>query len=146
MKVRCIKGCRSGNIYTEGKIYNITKNGLECNDNYHYCKLYADEPKKLVEVMNETFYMQFELVEEKENTMKVYSKKMLEQMNVERVIFNNRATIVFLKNGNKGVAVCSEDDHNDPVVGFSVAYAVAVGTNGNKKQFKENVVKLEKRG
>ena len=78
-----------------------------------------------------------------ENKMKKISKtKMLKNMGVERVIFNGRATIVFLEDGTKGVAVADEKDAYDKSVGLAMAYAVAKATQGNKKQFKENVEKL----
>jgi hypothetical protein len=72
----------------------------------------------------------------------IYKKEMLKRMGVDRVIVNNKAVIVFLTNGDKGVAVCDENDYFDPMVGFSVAYAIAVGTKGNKTQFKKNLKKV----
>lgn len=68
--------------------------------------------------------------------------QLLKQMGVEQVIFNDKATIVILTTGEKGVAIKSEDDHFDPIIGFSTAYAMAEGTKGNKTQFKKLVNKL----
>ena len=62
-------------------------------------------------------------------------KDLLDNMGIEKVIFNENATIVYLTTGEKGVAVRSQNDSFDPVVGFSVAYAIAEGTRGNKRQF-----------
>ena len=72
----------------------------------------------------------------------IYKKEMLKRMGVDRAIVNDKAVIVFLTNGDKGVAVCDENDYFDPMVGFSVAYAMAVGTKGNKTQFKKNLKKV----
>ena len=69
-------------------------------------------------------------------------KDLLINMGVDRVIFNDDATIVYLNTGEKGVAKRAVDDEFDPVVGFCVAYAMAEGTSGNKKQFKNLVNKL----
>jgi len=75
---------------------------------------------------------------------KIYKKEMLKRMGVEKIIQNDKAVIVVLTNGNKGVAICDGQDYFDPLIGFSVAYAMAVGTKGNKKQFKNNVEKILK--
>jgi len=71
-------------------------------------------------------------------------KHLLKQMGIERVIFNEDATIVFLTTGEKGVAIRSSDDEFDPVIGLSVAYAIAKGTRGSKSKYKELVAKLHK--
>jgi len=75
---------------------------------------------------------------------KIYKKEMLKRMGVKKIIQNDKAVIVVLTNGIKGVAICDDEDYFDPLVGFSVAYAMAVGTKGNKKQFKNNVEKILK--
>ena len=69
-------------------------------------------------------------------------KDLLDNMGIEKVIFNENATIVCLTTGEKGVAVRSQDDHFDPVIGFSVAYTIAKGTKGNKSRLKELVNKM----
>jgi hypothetical protein len=74
----------------------------------------------------------------------IFTKQMMKQMGIERIIFNDEATIVFLKNGNKGVAVQGTRDEADRLIGLSVAYAIAVGTDGNKSQFRKNIIQLEK--
>jgi len=74
----------------------------------------------------------------------MYTKKMMDAMGVESVIVNDDAVIVTLKTGVKGVAVQSGDDEYDLGIGFAVAYAYAMGTNGSKVQFKKNMVKVEK--
>lgn len=68
--------------------------------------------------------------------------QLLKTMGIEKVIFNKDATIVYLSTGEKGVAKRSKDDEFDPVIGLSVAYAMAEGTRGNKSQFKKLVNKL----
>lgn len=68
--------------------------------------------------------------------------KLLERMGVKEVIFNDNATIVILTTGEKGVAKKSKDDTFDPIIGFSAAYAIAEGTQGNKTQFKKLVNKM----
>jgi len=75
---------------------------------------------------------------------KIYKKEMLKRMGVKKIIQNDKAVIVVLTNGIKGVAICDDEDYFDPLIGFSVAYAMAVGTKGNKKQFKNNVEKILK--
>ncbi len=80
---------------------------------------------------------------------KIMSKEMLKSMGVKKVIFNGSTTIVFLDDDTKGVAQCGKMDSNDPLVGFSVAYANAKATSGNKRQFKDNIdymVKKAKNG
>lgn len=62
-------------------------------------------------------------------------KDLLCHMGIDKVIFNENATIVYLTTGEKGVAIRSPEDTFDPIVGFSVAYAIAEGTRGNKRQF-----------
>jgi hypothetical protein len=74
----------------------------------------------------------------------IFTGQMIEKMGIEKVIFNDDATIVFLKDGRKGVAVQSASDDADRLIGLSVAYAIAVGTDGNKSQFRKNIIQLEK--
>jgi len=101
--------------------------------------------KKLFDINYQgvTFTIKNKDEEDKKNRT-IYKKEMLKRMGIERVIKNDKAVIIFLEDGTKGVALCDKDDHFDPVVGLSVAYAMAVGTNSNKKQFKENVSKIVK--
>jgi len=41
---------------------------------------------------------------------------------IKRVIVQNKAVIVILRNGDKGISTCSQDDTFDPYVGFTIAY------------------------
>ncbi len=77
-----------------------------------------------------------------DSNKRIYHKEMLKNMGIKEVIFNDYATVVILNNGNKGVAKRSMEDIYDPIIGISVAYAIAIGTKGNKSWFKENVQKL----
>jgi len=91
----------------------------------------------------------FEVIEFKKggitmNKKETYTKQMMDKMGVDRVLYNGAATIVWLTDGRKGVSVQSIDDHQDRNVGFAMAYAYAVATDGNKSQFKKNVAKMEK--
>lgn len=79
-----------------------------------------------------------------ERVDEIYTKEMMDKMGVDRVLYNGAATIVWLKDGRKGVAVQSSEDHPDRNVGFAMAYAYAMGTDGNKSQFKKNVAKMQK--
>ena len=81
------------------------------------------------------FDQAYECIWEHERKEPKSIKQLLDHMGIEKVIFNENATIVQLTTGEKGVAVRSLDDIFDPVVGFSVAYALAEGTRGNKRQF-----------
>lgn len=72
-------------------------------------------------------------------------KDLLHQLGIERVIFNDNATIVYLTTGEKGVAIRSQNEEFDPVIGLSVAYALAE-SGTSKKKFKELVNKAYKKG
>lgn len=74
----------------------------------------------------------------------IYTKKMIENMGIETILFNDEATVVVLTDGRKGVSVVDSTDDPDRLVGIAVAYAYAVGTNGSKTQFKKNMVKINK--
>jgi hypothetical protein len=76
----------------------------------------------------------------------IFTGQMIENMGIKRVIFNDEATIVFLNDGRKGVAVQSTKDEADRVIGLAMAYTFAVATDGNKSQFKKNVEQLKKHG
>jgi len=121
-------------------------------DLLNYTSQYITQWAGNVERFNETYNTQIEEIFEtkKETNMvdinKVYTKQMIEKMGIERVIINNEATIVELTDGRKGVAVRDGDDCDDVLVGFAVAYAYAVGTDGNKSQMKANMRKLDKHG
>jgi len=75
---------------------------------------------------------------------KIYHKEMLKKMGIKQVIHNNDATIVILNDGRKGVAVRDKSEDDYPAFGFAMAYAYAMGTDGNKGQFKKNMKKIIK--
>lgn len=58
----------------------------------------------------------------------------------ERVIFNNPATILIWKNGEKTVVKTMKEDEYDPMIGFLMAYfKYKSGLNSNEREryFKE---------
>lgn len=58
----------------------------------------------------------------------------------ERVIFNNPATILIWKNGDKTIVKTMKEDKYDPMVGFLMAYfKYKSGLNSNEREryFKE---------
>jgi len=71
-------------------------------------------------------------------------KHLLKQLGIEKVIFNEKATIVYLTTGEKGVAIRSDTEEFDPVIGLSVAYALAE-SGTSKKRFKQIIEKEYKR-
>ena len=75
---------------------------------------------------------------------KIYHKEMLKKMGIEQVIHNEKATIVILNDGRKGVAVRDKNELEYTPFGFAIAYAYAMGTDGNKSQFKKNLKKIIK--
>ena len=55
---------------------------------------------------------------------------------IEKVIFNNPATIVFWTDGTKTVVKCSENDIYDPEKGFAMAVAKKfLGTNKSHSNY-----------
>jgi len=70
------------------------------------------------------------------------NETILERMGVEKVIFNDNATIVILTTGEKGVAIKSKSDEYDSTVGFAMAYAYAVADYDSKAQFKKELGKI----
>lgn len=146
MKIRCMRTTEP-HCFTPGKIYELkdTNNGSVENDNgFLYGDIKNELGKDLLEKWNNWYsnWGTFEEVKRETGMDKTYTKEMLFNLGIDRIIFNDRATIVFLNDGTKGVSVCSKDDHNDPLVGLSVAYTVAKATQGNKSQFKKNCDKL----
>lgn len=61
--------------------------------------------------------------------------------NIEKVIFNPPATIVFFKDGTKEVVKCSKDDEFDAEMGF--AQAMMNIMFGNRSSFKRFIKKYE---
>lgn len=80
-----------------------------------------------------------------EKTPYIYSKEMLElslsgfyygksyHEEVEKVIVNNKAVIIILKSGEKGIAKCCEGDKFIYKVGYEIAYHRAMIKMHNKK-------------
>ena len=74
---------------------------------------------------------------------------------VEHVIINDKAVVVTLTDGRRGVAKCQENDEFDPYVGFVLAYYKSKNNknyklketlerfinNTNKKGYKQTVMK-----
>jgi len=52
--------------------------------------------------------------------------KMFNKEVIDRIIFNNNATIVVLKDGSRGVSLCSIEDEYDEFTGFYLAYYRAI--------------------
>ena len=75
---------------------------------------------------------------------KIYPKEMLRKMGIKDVIHNDDATIIILNDGRKGVAVRDKNEPEYTPFGFAMAYAYAMGTDGNKSQFKKNLKKIIK--
>jgi len=73
------------------------------------------------------------------------AKEMLKNMGIKKVIFNGKTTVVYLKDGRKGVAHCGSEDEFDPTVGLSVAYAEAMCKCSSKKELKGIVKFLERK-
>ena len=94
-------------------------------------------------VVNQTYRTNFSGVLGKKEVRSF--KDLLHQLGIERVIFNDNATIVYLTTGEKGVAIRSQTEEFDPVIGLSVAYALAE-SGTSKKKFKELVNKAYKKG
>lgn len=89
-------------------------------------------------------------VKEFENDGKVMNitvSRMMRKLGIKNVVFNEekKTTVVFLISGGMGISKMAENESFDPIVALSVAYTLAVATNGNKKNFKENVAKMFKR-
>lgn len=55
--------------------------------------------------------------------------KMFNRDMIDRIIINDATVIVFLENGNKGTAQCSDDDLFDEFKGFYIAYYRAIRDN-----------------
>ena len=77
-----------------------------------------------------------EMTYEAVNTYKVdyteYSKQQKKGIYIEKVIFNNPATIVLWSNGEKTVVKCRDDETFDPEKGLAMAIVKYVyGNKGN---------------
>lgn len=74
----------------------------------------------------------FELEEVKE-----YFKEYIEEIkideDVKRVIYSDKATIVILDSGIKGIAKCLEEDEYDKQIGYRIAYLKAKIKEMNKE-------------
>jgi hypothetical protein len=65
---------------------------------------------------------------------------------VEKVIMNGYAVVVYLMNGNKGVSQCDDVDTYDPYVGFCIAYYRAkYGKNYELKNTLKSCIESAKR-
>ena len=108
--------------------------------NWRKCNLingWKSEPRDIV-------FRQCVLGERGKKEVKSF-KDLLNHLGIEKVIFNDNATIVYLTTGEKGVAIRSQTEEFDPVIGLSVAYALAE-SGISKKKFKELINKAYKRG
>lgn len=66
-------------------------------------------------------------------------ERYLKRVNIENVIFNPPATIVFWSDGTKTVVKCSKDDRFDPEKGLALAICKRVG--GNKAAYYKDISK-----
>lgn len=66
----------------------------------------------------------FEL-EEVEEYFKEYIEEIKTDEDVKRVIYSDRATVVILNSGIKGIAKCLEEDEYDKKTGYRIAYLKA---------------------
>lgn len=103
MRVLCKGYKKSEKYFTLGRVYEIKKNGEITADNgYTYHGLHdEDEALKFL-----SSYYNFEVVND---------------ISVNKVIFNNPATIVFWSDGTKTVAKCHVNDEWDAEKGLAMA-------------------------
>jgi len=84
------------------------------------------------------------IMNENNKSETIYTRKMIEKMGIDEILYKDNATIVVLLDGRKGVSVVDRDDDPTRLVGIAVAYAYAMGTDGSKTQFKKNMIKINK--
>jgi len=152
MKIKIYEEKQCGSLLSVGEIVEIQNDGTpSVYGNLHGrygCGSLCITVEEKLDAMDNHYY--FTILEEEEVMNKnnksegIFTRQMMENMGIERVIFNDEATIVFLNDGRKGVAVQSTLDEADRVIGLAMAYAFAVGTDGNKSQFKKNIEQLNK--
>ena len=68
--------------------------------------------------------------------MRLHIMNKLDPDNIKKVIFNEPATIIIYKNGEKEVVKCSEGDLYNPEVGFAMAMMnIMFGSRSAYKRF-----------
>jgi len=77
----------------------------------------------------------------------MFSREMLQELGVKKVIFNDKATIVITESGGKGVAVCGKKDVFEAEEGFCRAYLRALSDEigVDNKALTNNISFIEKR-